>query len=131
MITEDYVSFEIAKLLKEKGFDEFCYYYYMENGSLKLTNWNKEHNFCPCPTLQTTLKWLREKHNLYIVAQPNPSNPLFWINIYKLKNDEWVPVESPDTSMVHTPVETIFDKNFVTPEEACEAAIRYCLENLI
>jgi len=25
MITEDYVSFETAKLLKEKGFDEECY----------------------------------------------------------------------------------------------------------
>jgi len=24
-ITEDYVSFEIAKLLKEKGFDEHCF----------------------------------------------------------------------------------------------------------
>ena len=24
MITEDYVSFETAKLLKEKGFDETC-----------------------------------------------------------------------------------------------------------
>jgi len=27
MITEDYVSFETAKLLKEKGFDEYCGYY--------------------------------------------------------------------------------------------------------
>ena len=26
MITEDYVSFETAKLLKEKGFDEPCTY---------------------------------------------------------------------------------------------------------
>ena len=25
MITEDYVSFETAKLLKEKGFNEWCY----------------------------------------------------------------------------------------------------------
>ena len=28
MITEDYVSFETAKLLKEKGFNESCYTYY-------------------------------------------------------------------------------------------------------
>ena len=28
MITEDYVSFETAKLLKEKGFDELCYQKY-------------------------------------------------------------------------------------------------------
>ena len=33
-ITEDYVSFEIAKLLKEKGFDIPCdsYYTYFESG---------------------------------------------------------------------------------------------------
>ena len=28
MIQEDYVSFETAKLLKEKGFDEECQKYY-------------------------------------------------------------------------------------------------------
>jgi len=134
MVTEDYVSFETAKLLKEKGFNEATFDDYDEKG----TQWFEEvlvnHNSrggVACPTLQMAMKWLREVHNLYIVAQPNPSNPLFWINIYKLKNDEWVPAESPDTSMVHTPGEIIFDKNFVTPEEACEAAIKYCLENLI
>lgn len=26
MITEDYCSYELSKLLKEKGFDEFSYY---------------------------------------------------------------------------------------------------------
>ena len=33
MITEDYVSFETAKLLKEKGFDEPCVYVYRHDGS--------------------------------------------------------------------------------------------------
>lgn len=28
MIEEDYVSFEIAKLMKENGFDERCTHYY-------------------------------------------------------------------------------------------------------
>ena len=30
MIQEAYVSFEISKLLKEKGFDEVCLWYYQE-----------------------------------------------------------------------------------------------------
>ena len=30
-ITEDYVSFEVAKLLKEKGFDEKCLRWYVAN----------------------------------------------------------------------------------------------------
>ena len=36
MITEDYVSFEIAKKLKEKGFNRMCVYAYCEKGG-----WNK------------------------------------------------------------------------------------------
>ena len=32
MITEDYVSFETAKLLKEKGFDTDSHYYYDKEG---------------------------------------------------------------------------------------------------
>lgn len=32
MITEDYVGFETAKLMKEKGFDEICYLGYNKNG---------------------------------------------------------------------------------------------------
>lgn len=53
MITEDYVSFNTAKLLKEKGFDEECQQYY---GDYKYS----------CPTLQMAMKWLREVHNLFI-----------------------------------------------------------------
>ena len=30
MITEDYVSFEVAKLLRDKGFDAKCIYYYIQ-----------------------------------------------------------------------------------------------------
>ncbi len=41
MITEDYVSFETANLMKEKGFDEPCFRYaeskrIYENGSNKV-----------------------------------------------------------------------------------------------
>ena len=38
MITEDYVSFEIAKLLKEKGFDELCYQKYDDEGYLSFNH---------------------------------------------------------------------------------------------
>ena len=31
IITEDYVSYEVAKLLKEKGFDEPCYTCYIDD----------------------------------------------------------------------------------------------------
>ena len=35
MIKESYVSFEIAKLLKEKGFDEHCSHAYINNWCMK------------------------------------------------------------------------------------------------
>ncbi len=43
MITEDYVSFEVAKLLKEKGFDIPVWTRYEDNGEVIFGdkyNWN-------------------------------------------------------------------------------------------
>ena len=41
-ITEDYVSFEVAKLLKEKGFGVPCNYYYREKEYVEALNKNRE-----------------------------------------------------------------------------------------
>lgn len=73
-ITEDYVSFETAKLLKEKGFDEICYLGYDRNGEYVPTN-NRTNSqiiqpdfcFICCPTLQMAMKWLREKKGIAVV----------------------------------------------------------------
>jgi len=120
MITEDYVSFETAKLLKEKKFDEFCYYYYMEDGNLKLTNWDKEHNFCPCPTLQMAMKWLREVYKLDIDVsiEYKNSKKVYYYSILKK-------TVIRDIDCLHS------ETNFDSYEQACEASIKYCLENLI
>lgn len=122
MITEDYVSFETAKLLKEKGFDEATFYDYNERG----TRWFEEvlvnHNSqggVACPTLQMAMKWLRKVHEIFI--RPNISF-LYPIRYYceifcygdNLKTQQDVTTET-----------------FESPEEACEASIKYCLENLI
>jgi len=52
------VSFELAKLLKEKGFDEPCpnLYYQPER--------------CKKPTIADVVMWLYEKHNIWIVCFP-------------------------------------------------------------
>lgn len=66
MITEDYVSFEVAKLLKEKGFDEPVKHFYFINGTfandLAITK-NSYTRHYAAPTIQMALKWLREVHN--------------------------------------------------------------------
>ena len=124
MIEEEYVSFETAKLLKEKGFNEKVICYYDDGGSLNL---NKFVEFQCCnqgygsgvfaaPTLQMACKWLREKHNIDICAFPEHYDYILWGYTCKIyKNKE----------------QFCSSENFKLYEEAVEAAIKYCLENLI
>ena len=72
MITEDYVSFETAKLLKEKGFNEGCRAHYGTDGSFSYEKYEVEasgcemHNAILAPTLQMAMKWLRNTFHLEI-----------------------------------------------------------------
>ena len=65
MITEDYVSFEIAQLLKEKGFDGDCDYWYGEYGE-RCCSPSVISVECWCPSQSIALKWLREVYNIHI-----------------------------------------------------------------
>lgn len=67
MITEDYVSFEVAKLLKDKGFNEECWEYYDNNKNFKsfrIIRCNYDNipykDAYIAPTHQMAMKWLRE-----------------------------------------------------------------------
>lgn len=134
MITEDYVSYETAKLLKEKGFDAECDYLYVD-GELVRThgfacNWNNGEtlftdykNECSAPTLQMTLKWLREAHNIFIdivsrFAMNADKDVCFSYSCKKL-------IGTYKSCYEHS------DGEWWNYEHACESAIRYCLENLI
>ena len=90
MITEDYVSFETAKLLKEKGFDCACEVWYSEYtsqfGGEKYTviefdnhnRFNENYKFvCYAPTLQMAMKWLREKYNIHIEPRYFPTPNIY------------------------------------------------------
>ena len=135
MITEDYVSFETAKLLKEKGFDVpcFAYYYVMphktviaydkdfpKNSDLCLIYANME--FGSMPTLQMVMKWLREIHGLHIQVFYDMEKSAFGTSI--------IPTMYPISDKIEQNALS-FDYKGITYEEACEAAIKYCLENLI
>ena len=123
MITEDYVSFECAKLLKEKGFDEPCYTYWYEdeiffgpdNDSYRNSTLNVD---CyACPTLQMAMKWLREVHYITI--------DVFHFRNWKV-NIKTIPDDYFKADYSYPEL-----KPAETYEQACEAAIKYCLENLI
>lgn len=126
MITEDYVSFEVAKLLKEKGFDIPCEYFYVDGKLVKShgydCNWNEGEslytdykNECSAPTLQMAMKWLREGKNVIIELHYQ-----YWRDWYAL-----VSSENPLGIIAKT------TDSYSSYEEACEAGIKYCLENLI
>lgn len=130
MVTEDYVSFEVAKLLKEKGFQAKCTACYSSDPSHTFELISGRINYCNprfrkyksippynAPTIQMALKWLREVHNLYI-------------NIFvtwkdKISHYQW----SIDNLITQ---DTIYDTPCLEKyEEACNTAIKHCLENLI
>ena len=123
MIKEDYVSFETAKLLKEKGFDGGCRARYGSAGSFSYEKYEVEasgcemHNAILAPTIQMAMKWLRKEYNIHIEPRYFPMP-----NIYR-----YVIIHSPFT------IENIdsHPQYFNSYEEAVEAAIKYCLENLI
>ena len=125
---EDYCSYEVAKLLKEKGFNEPCYRWYDGNGDIcakfitpdvPLDYFSRERYLCP--THQMTMKWLREVHNIFIVIEPHMYD---YINE---KNSSYV------TSLWQGDnyYENVTSKDYPTYEEAVEATLKFSLENLI
>ena len=137
MITEDYVSFEVAKLLKEKRFDAECNYEYgipvVEQGYVlqmffkPIKNSELIDEAYAAPTLQMAMKWLRENHNIHIILVIHWlyfANTLGWMyTITKILENGVDYIDSKGDEN---------DKTFYSSyEEACEAAIKYCLTNLI
>lgn len=84
---EQLVSFETAKLAKEKGFDWECHSYYhildvyeaqdVKYDKLKYNsqadNWHRSvysDNYWSAPTQSFLQKWLREEHDIHTVIEP-------------------------------------------------------------
>lgn len=125
MITEDFCSFDVAKLLKEKGFDELCIFKYNSEGvrvkaGVAIEEWQNselDDDECSCVSHQMAMKWLREEHNLCI--------EIFVTWRDKIPHYQWrINNLITQDTIVDTPcLEKL--------EEAVEAALKYSLENLI
>ncbi len=132
---EPYVSFKIAKLLKEKGFDWFTFGYYTMDDydsppyfgieNLCADNWNGEAEevndlWFSAPTQQMALRWLKEIHGLWIITMPCKNGDCYF-EIYKRYGKIW-------KNNVYDHMEY---ENFDEPENAVEEALEYCLINMI
>lgn len=126
MIEEAYVSFEVAKLLKEKGFDESCWLKYDNEGYLSFNHVgyiNSEEacdDFCAlAPTHQMAMAWLREVHKLHIEIARGPKGYHITIETIPLGVVKYITREIVGTTYVDS------------YEDAVEASLKYILENLI
>ena len=127
-IKERYCSFEVAKLLKEKGFNEPCYTCYMQD---EITHYdypsrNEEliDGVISAPTHQMAMEWLREIHKIGIF----PSTYTF-INVGG--TEESHPYGTAIINLVTYELMTDDIIPRCSYEEAVEAALKYVLENLI
>lgn len=106
------VSFQMAELLKEKGFDDFTQIWYQHGEGIsgcvegKRDYYNRKGDvYTSAPTISDVVMWLYEKHGI-------------WIGVYDLD----------DTTIFRHCFSNI---DFNSPTEAYEAAIEYTLNNLI
>lgn len=124
MIQEAYVGFEVAKLLKEKGFIESCYGRYSIRSKEFHFDCTKAYNngsnfMYSAPTHQMAMAWLREKYDLHIIVYPyNANGEKKWCcQVYETFN-----------LLGH---EKYIDETLDSYDEAVEAALTYVLKNLI
>ncbi len=127
-MTEDYVSFETAKLLKEKGFDWECRAFYVKSKECGIElfhakePYNYNNNVHPCtsaPTLQMAMKWLRKEKGIAIIP----------VITSILDNERFL----WDVKIVVAKTNETYSQGWIyeDPEEAYETAIKYTLENLM
>jgi len=94
---ETLVSFKVAKLAKEKGFDEKVYREYDKSGYLRCTSKSADvvlgpydellkSTEYPAPTQSLLQRWLREVHNIFVFISPLiPNCREFGVTIYSNK----------------------------------------------
>ena len=137
---EDFVEYDIAVKLKEKGFNDECNAYYEPlkhclnfSRVFKTNSLAENYNCIAAPTVSQVLKWLRDKKKIFVAINigycyesdeiPFPTNfkmkPIlkgYYYGIWELDN--------------------LNDKNahseyFEAPELAILAGIEYVIDNLI
>ena len=133
---ETFVSFELAKKLKEKGFPQ------VKIGTLAMYNEEGEwyslarnldefeylfedfdYHDCVCPTISQVLKWLREEKKIHI-------SPVLWGLGWYVDIQSFT--KETDEDCVSYDVDNKFQSiDYETYEEAVIAGVNYCLENLI
>ena len=121
---EDFVSFFLAKKLKEKGYTLDTAHHYDDNGGIvvSLVEFD-ERCVYSCPEIHQVLKWLREEKKILVVAAPAflyKEARYFWqCGIYEISL-------LPNIIPFHK-----FIDNQVSYDSAILTGIDYVIDNLI
>lgn len=126
LIEERYCSPEVSKLLKEKGFDIPVWTRYEDDDEVIFGdkyNWNNSPiGQISAPTQSMVMDWLRIVHNICIAIYPDKAKRYEAV-LYDIKDNVEIILQIFGIYGVH-----IFGDSY---EEACDVAIKYCLEKLI
>jgi DNA-binding transcriptional ArsR family regulator len=119
---EDFVRLEIAKKLKDKGFNYLCIGHYINNQLYIAHYQNAFHNdtneSIDAPTISQVLKWLREAKRI--------DSGAIWDN----RDGKWA-VYASEMDIPDLAGQYVLPNTHDTYEQAALAGIEYCLDNLI
>lgn len=137
-MNKDFVSFELAVKLKEKGFNQPCMHSYTQytsnfvydgdpdhpeshkKGEIHIydfynTNDDNGRTTYSMPTISQVLKWLREEKKIFVDIRFNRYDQLYKYYAFAMSTDE-----------------DMYGGNLInTYEQAALAGVEYCLNNLI
>ena len=128
MITEQYVTFDTAKMLKKAGFDIPCNRLFLKDGCPGITAEEENHNDVTCnaysrPSQQLSARWIREVHGLNISA-------CFNYNTFGKAEKGWFYMRD-DTNRNDTDSVYCGLKDYKSYEDAFEAGLQETLRLII
>ena len=134
-MTKEFVPYWLALELKELGFDEPCFGYYLEDGTWTPASYSKKGTVYPsntdllpdwsaAPLYQQAFRWFREKYGLcgHIKPENNEDDIIAWEYVILTIVDDFAGVANASEVCF-----TTRKSNYTTYEEA-ELA---CLQKLI
>ena len=121
------VSLSLARLLKDKKFDEPCISFYdlVSNHQINNTplgNYNLTKQSVSIPTIADVVMWLYKKHGIWIYADSHEFGK--WCYNYKFNRPHELNPRITENGKFSL-------EDYNSPSEAYEAGIEYTLNNLI
>ena len=129
-----YVTFEQAKLLKEKGFDVECKMCVEEGAERPLPfncgntiHKNSLHPYYSAPEQWQVVEWLRVNHDIWVYSECDVYGDGWYPKILPCSRTVWSNVKLREKIEEFTRYRNL---GYKTPQEAYSAAFDYILTNL-